>query len=199
MESKIVSNSYYLNFKRIFDICFSLFLLLIFLPILLIIFLIHQILEGGNFLFWSKRVGKYNEIFHMPKIRTMKTNTPDVATHLLEEEKNYITKLGKILRKTSLDEIPQLYSVLKGDMSIVGPRPALYNQFDLINLRTQGQVHNLKPGITGLAQVYGRDMLKIPEKVEFDKKYLNKINFFLDIKIICITVIKLFITKDISH
>jgi len=129
----------------------------------------------------------------------MKTNTPDVATHLLEEEKNYITKLGKILRKTSLDEIPQLYSVLKGDMSIVGPRPALYNQFDLINLRTQGQVHNLKPGITGLAQVYGRDMLKIPEKVEFDKKYLNKINFFLDIKIICITVIKLFITKDISH
>jgi len=135
----------------------------------------------------------------MPKIRTMKTNTPDVATHLLEEEKNYITKLGKILRKTSLDEIPQLYSVLKGDMSIVGPRPALYNQFDLINLRTQGQVHNLKPGITGLAQVYGRDMLKIPEKVEFDKKYLNKINFFLDIKIICITVIKLFITKDISH
>lgn len=199
MEFKIFSNNYYVNFKRIFDIFFSISVLIILLPILFFLFIIHIILEKGNFIFWSKRVGINNHIFFMPKLRTMKTSTPDVATHLLGNDKNYITNIGKILRKTSLDEIPQLYSVLKGDMSIVGPRPALHNQYDLIQLRTESGVHKLKPGITGLAQVSGRDLLSIPEKVEYDKMYLIKKNFFLDIKIICITVLKLFKSKDILH
>ena len=121
MEFKIFSNNYYVNFKRIFDIFFSISVLIILLPILFFLFIIHIILEKGNFIFWSKRVGINNHIFFMPKLRTMKTSTPDVATHLLGNDNNYITNIGKILRKTSLDEIPQLYSVLKGDMSIVGP------------------------------------------------------------------------------
>tara|TARA_Y100001970_G_scaffold130723_1_gene161148 strand:- start:6446 stop:7045 length:600 start_codon:yes stop_codon:yes gene_type:complete len=199
MEFKIFSNNYYVNFKRIFDIFFSISVLIILLPILFFLFIIHIILEKGNFIFWSKRVGINNHIFFMPKLRTMKTSTPDVATHLLGNDNNYITNIGKILRKTSLDEIPQLYSVLKGDMSIVGPRPALHNQYDLIQLRTESGVHKLKPGITGLAQVSGRDLLSIPEKVEYDKMYLIKKNFLLDIKIICITVFKLFKSKDILH
>ncbi len=199
MEFKIFSNNYYIYFKRIFDIFFSISVLIILLPILFFLFIIHIILEKGNFIFWSKRVGLNNHIFFMPKLRTMKTSTPDVATHLLGNDNNYITNVGKILRKTSLDEIPQLYSVLKGDMSIVGPRPALHNQYDLIQLRTESGVHKLKPGITGLAQVSGRDLLSIPEKVEYDKIYLIKKNVFLDIKIICITVLKIFKSKDILH
>ena len=199
MVSKIAYSIYYIFFKRIFDIFFSISLLFIFLPILFILFFIYQIFEGGNLIFWSKRIGKNNIVFLMPKLRTMKKLTPDIATHLLTNQNEYVTKLGKILRKTSLDEIPQLYSVLKGDMTIVGPRPALFNQYDLIKLRTKNNIHFLKPGITGLAQVKGRDLLTISEKVAFDKKYLNQKNFFLDIKIICITVIKLFISKDILH
>ena len=199
MVSKIAYSIYYIFFKRIFDIFFSISLLFIFLPILFILFFIYQIFEGGNLIFWSKRIGKNNIVFLMPKLRTMKKLTPDIATHLLTNQNEYVTKLGKILRKTSLDEIPQLYSVLKGDMTIVGPRPALFNQYDLIKLRTKNNIHFLKPGITGLAQVKGRDLLTISEKVAFDKKYLNQKNFFLNIKIICITVIKLFISKNIFH
>ena len=135
----------------------------------------------------------------MPKIRTMKLSTPDVATHLLEKDDIYITKIGKILRKTSLDEIPQLYSILIGDMSFVGPRPALFNQYDLIDLRTKKKINLILPGITGLAQINGRDLLSIKQKVSFDNEYLIKRSFFFDIKIILITIIKIFTSKEIAH
>ena len=135
----------------------------------------------------------------MPKFRTMKLNTPDVATHLLKDSSQYITKVGFFLRKKSLDELPQLWSILKGDMTLIGPRPALYNQYDLINLRKTYGIHKLKPGITGLAQISGRDALTIKQKVDFDLKYLNEKSLILDMKIICLTLLKVFGSEGIKH
>ena len=153
----------------------------------------------GPIIHWSKRIGKDNIIFMMPKFRTMKTNTPDVATHLLQDPSTYYTPVGKFLRNYSIDELPQLYSILIGDMSLVGPRPALHNQDDLVILRTEVGVHNLLPGITGLAQINGRDNLSIQEKVEFDLNYLKEKSFRFDIYIIWLTALKVLKRVNISH
>ncbi len=188
--------------KIIFSIFKSFFLVLLFLPLILFFILIYFILlfsNNGNPLFWSKRIGLNNQTFLMPKFRSMKINTPHVASHILENSNIYITKIGKILRKTSLDEIPQIFSILKGDMSLVGPRPALYNQVDLIKLRSSKNIHTLKPGLTGLAQINGRDDLSIEKKVEFDLIYLKNKSFFYDIKIIIKTFFKVLNIKNISH
>jgi len=185
--------------KRALD----LFLLVLSLPIcilaVIIIALAVKFTSPGDVIFWSDRIGVNNVIFRMPKFRTMNTSTPQVATHLLENPDTYYTSLGKFLRKYSLDELPQLISVLKGDMSFVGPRPALFNQNDLIELRTHNEIHKLKPGITGWAQVNGRDELTIPEKVNFEIEYMHKENLILDIYILWLTLLKVFKKEDISH
>ena len=185
--------------KRIFDLVITLVACIIFFLPLLIISTLVKITSPGPILYWSDRVGKENKNFLMPKFRTMRIDTPEVATHLLKDPGQYITKIGDFLRKTSLDELPQLYNVIKGDMSLVGPRPALYNQEDLIALRTRKEVHTLRPGITGWAQVNGRDELEIPIKVKFDKEYLNQQGMVFDIKIIFLTIYKIFKKEGVSH
>ena len=185
--------------KRIFDIVLSLFLMpVILLPAILIAILI--IIETKDHpIFLSKRVGKKNILFLMPKFRTMRSNTPQVATHLLKNSHLYITKIGKFLRKTSLDEIPQIVSVLIGHMSFVGPRPALFNQKDLIKLRSKKNIHLLTPGITGWAQINGRDDISVSKKVEIEVYYEKNISIFLDIKILLLTILKVFKMHNISH
>jgi len=185
--------------KRLFDsvlslaiFCFAAF------PMLCIVLLV-KLTSKGPILYWSDRVGKNNEIFLMPKFRSMKTDTPAVATHLLEDPKSVLTPIGDFLRKSSLDELPQLWSVLKGDMSFVGPRPALYNQDDLIALRTEKGVHVLPVGVTGWAQVNGRDELPIPEKVALDAEYLQRQSFWFDIYILWLTFIKVVRRDGVSH
>jgi len=153
----------------------------------------------GSALYWSKRIGKNNKIFKMPKFRSMMTDTPAVATHLLDNPNSYLSPIGGFLRLSSLDELPQLFSVLKGDMSFVGPRPALFNQEDLITLRTEKGVHKLLPGITGWAQVNGRDELPIPNKVALDAEYLNRQSFWFDIKILWMTFLKVIKRDGVSH
>ena len=153
----------------------------------------------GPVIFWSKRVGKNNVIFQMPKFRTMRVDTPSIASHLLTDVHLYLTPIGPFLRKTSLDELPQLWSILVGDMSFVGPRPALFNQEDLIHLRTQKKVHNLVPGLTGWAQVNGRDKLSISKKVELDAQYLTLQGFWFDIKILWITFLRVVKSDGVSH
>jgi O-antigen biosynthesis protein WbqP len=185
--------------KRSFDFILSLLLLAIFSAPLLLVALLVRLTSQGSALHWSKRVGRNNEIFLMPKFRSMKMNTPQMATHLMTSPENFVTPVGKILRKTSLDELPQLISVLRGDMSFVGPRPALYNQHDLVALRTQHGLEKLRPGITGWAQVNGRDELPIPVKVEFDHFYEQHQSFYFDLKIIVMTFIKVFGAKGVSH
>lgn len=155
--------------------------------------------DMGPALFWSKRAGIFNKEFLMPKFRSMKLNTPQLASHLLMAPENHVTRMGKVLRKYSLDEIPQLWSVLKGDMSFVGPRPALFNQADLISLRSQKGIDILKPGITGWAQINGRDEVSIQRKVELDEYYLKNHNFFVDMKIICLTIFKVISKEGVSH
>lgn len=183
---------------RIFDLILAGFASIIFfIPFWVVVFLV-KITSKGPAIHWSKRVGKNNVIFLMPKFRTMRTDTPQVATHLLDG-KSYLTPIGGFLRKTSLDEIPQLISVIKGEMSLVGPRPALFNQYDLIEFRTKHGVHTLNPGVTGWAQINGRDELSIPEKVEYDKFYLENRSLTLDIKIIFLTVGKVLLRKGIVH
>jgi O-antigen biosynthesis protein WbqP len=185
--------------SRLFEIIFILIIIsIIFLPYLLICIIII-IQSDGKILHWSKRVGRNNEIFLMPKFRTMKKNTPQLATHLLKDAKSYLTLSGSFLRKTSLDELPQIYSVLMGNMTFVGPRPALFNQYDLINERSLKGIQTLKPGITGLAQINGRDALSINEKVKFDYLYLLNKSIFFDIKIILLTLKKVFVNKNVSH
>ena len=185
--------------KRSFDVLLSVILIIIlFLPILFVLLLI-RLTTKSSVIFWSERVGLNNDIFLMPKLRTMRNKTPQLATHLMESPDNFYTTLGKYLRKLSLDEIPQLYSILKGDMSFVGPRPALFNQYDLIEMRTKENIHKLKPGLTGWAQVNGRDDLGLREKVIFDKEYLEKNSFVFDFYILFLTLIKLFYKKYISH
>ncbi len=153
----------------------------------------------GPILYWSDRVGRANQIFKMPKFRTMKVDTPAVATHLLTDPKQFLTPIGSFLRKSSLDELPQLWSILKGDMSLVGPRPALFNQDDLIALRTKYGVHNLVPGLTGWAQINGRDELPILEKVKLDVEYMQRQSLWFDIKIIILTFVKVLRRDGIQH
>lgn len=184
---------------RIFNIALSLLGLLLFSIPLVLISLLIKLTSSGPVIYWSKRIGKNNEIFLMPKFRTMRVNTPQVATHLLNNGKSYLTPIGSFLRKTSLDELPQLWSVLVGDMSFVGPRPALFNQDDLIELRTKLNVHTLTPGITGWAQINGRDELPIPIKVQFDKEYLERKSLSFDLLIIFKTISKVLKRSEISH
>jgi len=185
--------------KRGFDLLLSLFVGLVFaLPILVVAVLV-KVSSKGPVLYWSDRVGINNRIFRMPKFRTMRVDTPAVATHLMKNPDVYLTPIGAFLRKFSLDELPQLYSVLKGDISFVGPRPALYNQDDLIELRTKKGIDKLIPGITGWAQVNGRDELSIPVKVEFDEYYLKNRSFSFDLKILWMTFVKVVRREGVTH
>jgi len=185
--------------KRIFDVIAAIVLLAIISMPMLVIALMVKLTSKGSVLHWSDRIGKGNAIFKMPKFRTMRIDTPAVATHLLKNPDKYLTPVGSIMRKFSLDEFPQLWSVLKGDMSFVGPRPALYNQDDLIELRTKKGVHKLVPGITGWAQVNGRDELPIPVKVEYDEFYLKNRSFWFDMKILWLTFIKVVKREGVTH
>ena len=185
--------------KRLFDLILAIFAAaLLALPIAVIALLV-RLTSPGPALYWSDRIGRDNEIFRMPKFRTMRTDTPAVATHLLADPHAWLTPLGPFLRKTSLDELPQLWSILKGDMSFVGPRPALFNQHDLMALRTQYGVHELVPGLTGWAQINGRDELPIPEKVKLDVEYLQRRSFRFDLKILWLTFVKVLRREGVSH
>jgi O-antigen biosynthesis protein WbqP len=185
--------------KRIFDCTAVLAAIFLFgLPMLLFALLV-KLTSPGPVLYWSDRVGAGNEIFRMPKFRTMRIDTPAVATHLLSNPDAYLTPIGPFLRKSSLDELPQLWSVLKGEMSLVGPRPALFNQDELIVLRTEKGVYRLLPGITGWAQINGRDDISIPKKVDLDEYYLNHRSFFFDLKILFLTFLKVARAENVSH
>jgi len=185
--------------KRTFDLllatCAGLMLIL---PIV-IVALAVRLTSRGPAIYWSDRVGRQNRIFKMPKFRSMRIDTPAVATHLLADPDAYLTPIGSFLRKSSLDELPQLWSILKGDMSFVGPRPALFNQDDLIALRTEHGVHELLPGLTGWAQVNGRDELAIPEKVKLDTEYLHRSSFHFDIYVLWLTLVKVIRSDGVSH
>jgi len=172
--------------------------MLLFIPALLIAIMV-RLTSKGPALYWSDRVGKNGKIFKMPKFRSMLIDTPIVATHLMSNPESYLSPIGGFLRRSSLDELPQLFSVLKGDMSFVGPRPALFNQDDLIALRTKKGVDRLLPGITGWAQVNGRDELLIPDKVELDAEYLDRQSFWFDIKILWMTFLKVVKRDGVSH
>lgn len=185
--------------KRIFDILLSILLIFILFPLMIIISIVIKSSSKGPVIFFSKRFGKNGKFFKMAKFRTMHVNAPLVATHLLTNPNTHITKIGKFLRKFSLDELPQIYNVLGGTMSFVGPRPALFNQFDLIELRKKKKIDTLTPGITGLAQINGRDSLTISKKVTYENIYKNKMSLLLDIYIIFLTIKKIFLTKNISH
>ena len=188
-----------ISLKRILDLIFSLIIVFFTLLPMLMIGLAVKLSSNGSIIHWSERVGLNNKTFIMPKFRTMFINTPQVATHLLNLNESRITKVGSFLRKYSLDELPQLFSILKGDMSLVGPRPALFNQEDLINLRTQEGIHSLVPGVTGWAQINGRDEIPIPEKVVLEKEYLENKSFWLDMKIIWLSIIKVISGDGVSH
>ena len=185
--------------KRIFDFIMALCLLIILCVPILIVALLVKLTSPGPVLYWSDRSGKNNVIFKMPKYRTMRTDTPAVATHLLSNPDAYVTPIGKILRKMSLDELPQLMSIAKGDMSFVGPRPALFNQDDLIELRTKKGIHELTPGLTGWAQINGRDELPIPVKVEFDEYYLKHRSLLFDLRILYATFFKVLRKEGVKH
>ena len=185
--------------KRALDLMLvTMVLALASIPMLLIGVLV-KLTSHGSVLYWSDRIGRDNRIFRMPKFRTMRVEAPAVATHLLPDPSAWLTPIGGFLRKTSLDEFPQLWSILKGDMSFVGPRPALFNQDDLVALRTQHGVHKLVPGLTGWAQVNGRDELPIPEKVKLDEEYLQHQSFLRDLLILCRTVVNVLARKGVSH
>lgn len=185
--------------KRTFDLLLaSCAAMLLILPIVLVAIAV-RLTSQGPALYWSDRVGRNNRIFRMPKFRSMRVGTPAVATHLLSDPKTHLTPIGSFLRKSSLDELPQLWSILTGDMSFVGPRPALFNQNDLIALRTSSGVHELVPGLTGWAQVNGRDELPIPQKVALDAEYLKKRSLWLDIKIIWLTFVKVLRSDGVTH
>jgi O-antigen biosynthesis protein WbqP len=185
--------------KRLFDLVMVLALAAILVVPMLCLGLAVRMTSPGPALYWSSRVGRYNRIFKMPKFRSMLIEAPAVATHLLESPDQWLTPIGSFIRKTSFDELPQLWSILIGDMSLVGPRPALFNQDDLIALRTTAGVHELVPGLTGWAQVNGRDELPIPEKVKFDAEYLQRYSFRFDLLILWLTLIKVVRGDEISH
>jgi len=185
--------------KRLFDLLLAIVAaLILMLPIALVAVMVW-LTSPGPALYWSDRVGRHNRIFKMPKFRSMRIGTPAVATHLLQDPKVYLTPIGSFLRKSSLDELPQLWSILVGDMSFVGPRPALFNQDDLIALRTECGVHELVPGLTGWAQINGRDELPIPEKVKLDVEYLRRQSFWFDIQILWLTFVKVIRRDGVSH
>jgi O-antigen biosynthesis protein WbqP len=188
-----------IGMKRFFDFVCSLFAFVLLCVPMFIVAILVRITSPGPILYWSDRVGRNNSIFKMPKFRTMRTDTPAVATHLLGDPDRWLTPVGAFLRKSSLDELPQLFNIIRGDMSFVGPRPALFNQDDLIALRTEKGVHRLTPGLTGWAQINGRDELPIPVKVEFDVYYLKHMSFGFDMKIIALTIKKVIIKEGVSH
>lgn len=190
---------HYPKTKRVLDVIFaSAGLAAIGLPMLGIAAAVRATSKGPA-LHWSERIGRNNQLFRMPKFRTMYVDTPQLPTHLMTNAQSYVTPLGRVLRKTSLDELPQLYSILKGDMSFVGPRPALFNQDDLVQMRTERGVHRLTPGLTGWAQVNGRDELPIPVKVNFDAHYLEHQSLWLDAKILVMTGIQALLARGIQH
>jgi len=185
--------------KRLFDIVVVVFAgLVLALPVALVALAV-RLTSPGPVLYWSDRVGRHNRIFRMPKFRSMRTDTPAVATHLLDNPAQWLTPIGSFLRKSSLDELPQLWSILVGDMSLVGPRPALFNQDDLIALRTEAGVHELLPGLTGWAQVNGRDEIPIPQKVALDAEYLRRRSLAFDIRILWLTAIKVLRSDGVTH
>ncbi len=185
--------------KRLFDLVLAFILTILFAVPLLVVALAVRLTSSGSVLYWSDRVGRDNKIFKMPKFRSMKDYTPAVATHLLDNPQSFLTPIGSFLRRSSLDELPQIWNIFLGDMSFVGPRPALYNQDDLIALRTERQVHTLVPGLTGWAQVNGRDELPISIKVDFDAEYMQKQSFFFDIYILYLTIIKVLGRDGVTH
>ena len=185
--------------KRLFDLVVALVaVVFLALPIVMTALAV-RLTSPGPALYWSDRVGRHNRIFKMPKFRSMRIDTPAVATHLLQNPEQWLTPIGSFLRKSSLDELPQLWSILKGDMSFVGPRPALFNQDDLIALRTEKGVHELVPGLTGWAQVNGRDELPIPQKVALDAEYLERRSLLFDMKILWLTALKVLTRDGVSH
>lgn len=185
--------------KRIQDICLAIVGSILLIAPIAGVALLIKITSKGPILYWSGRIGRHNRVFNMPKFRTMKIDTPVVATHLLSNPNNYLTPIGSFLRKSSLDELPQLWSIIVGDMSFVGPRPALYNQKDLIALRTTYGVDKVLPGLTGWAQINGRDELPIPEKVKLDVQYLERQSFLFDLNILFLTVTKVLRRDGIAH
>jgi O-antigen biosynthesis protein WbqP len=185
--------------KRLIDITFGMAILAISMFPLLVVALLVRVTSPGPVLYWSDRVGRHNRIFKMPKFRSMKIEAPAVATHLLQNPDQWVTPIGSFLRKSSLDELPQLWSILKGDMSVVGPRPALFNQYDLIAIRTNAGVHELVPGLTGWAQVNGRDELPIPDKVRLDVEYLQRRSTGFDLYILWLTLLKVLRRDGVSH
>ena len=198
-DRKLVGGKPLKFMKRIFDLLAALGLIVTFAPLFLLVVLAVRLTSVGPVLFRTQRVGKGNKLFTMYKFRSMRTDTPQVATHLLKEPAQFLTPIGKLLRRTSLDELPQLINVLSGEMSLVGPRPALFNQDDLIALRTAGGVHEMTPGVTGWAQVNGRDELPIPEKVKLDEWYLKNRSAWLDLKILGMTVFKVIRKEGVGH
>lgn len=188
-----------MRLKRLFDLFFVMVCLIIFIIPIILLAMLVKITSKGPVLYWSDRVGQNNRIFKMPKFRSMKVDTPAVATHLLDKPDQYLTPVGAFLRKSSLDELPQLWSILKGDMSVVGPRPALFNQDDLVKLRSEYGVDKLNPGLTGWAQVNGRDELPIPQKVALDVEYLSRRSFRFDLFILFKTVFKVSLSAGINH
>ena len=185
--------------KRLIDLAFALVIgALILIPVIVLAILVRATSKGPA-LYWSDRVGRHNVIFKMPKFRSMRVDTPAVATHLLPNPDSFLTPIGSFLRKSSLDELPQLWSILKGDMSFVGPRPALFNQHDLVALRTQAGVDAIIPGLTGWAQINGRDELPIPQKVALDIEYLQRKSLLFDLKIILLTGLKVVRRDNVTH
>lgn len=185
--------------KRAFDLLLATGALLVLALPLILVALAVRLTSPGPALYWSDRVGRDNRIFKMPKFRSMRTDTPTKATHLLENPGQWLTPIGSFLRKSSLDELPQLWSIFRGDMSFVGPRPALFNQHDLITLRQESGVHQLMPGLTGWAQINGRDELPIPQKVQLDVEYLQRRSFLFDLKILWLTAIKVVARDGVAH
>jgi O-antigen biosynthesis protein WbqP len=185
--------------KRIFDIILAVIALCLFLLPIFLLSIIVKLTSRGPIIYWSDRVGRDNVLFRMPKFRTMHTDTPVVATHLMTDPNRFLTSIGKFLRQSSLDELPQLYNIIRGDMSFGGPRPALFNQDDLIALRTNKGIHKLIPGITGWAQINGRDNLAIPAKVQYDEYYLQHRSFILDLIILWKTIYKVIKKDDVTH
>ena len=185
--------------KRVFDILASFIAIVILLVPMIIIIILIRVTSPGKAIYWSDRVGRYGVIFKMPKFRSMKINTPNLASHLIKNPDQYFSPIGEYIRRSSIDEFPQLFSILKGDMSFVGPRPALFNQDDLIKMRIEKGVDKLIPGITGWAQINGRDELTILDKVNLDEEYIKYQSFWFDIKIIWLTVIKVIKRVGVSH
>lgn len=185
--------------KRLMDLVGGIMALLLLAVPISIVAILVRLTSQGSVLYWSDRVGRNNVVFRMPKFRTMRMDTPAVATHLLPDPKSFLTPIGGFLRKSSLDELPQLWSILVGDMSFVGPRPALFNQNDLIALRTEQGVDALTPGLTGWAQVNGRDELPIPQKVAFDIQYLQRQSFAFDMRILWLTFVKVIRRDGVTH